>query len=943
MDVEKPGDDRQPSTEDPEAETATLVEGPSGHSHEPASPISWALTRGPASDRYVILDEIGRGGMGTVWAAWDRTLDRKVALKLLALESQGRHRATERLVREAQALARLAHPNVVAIHDAGTLDGKVFLAMELVDGLNLRQWRAARERSWQEVLAVYLAAGRGLAAAHAVGLVHRDFKPENAMIGRDGRLRVLDFGLARRTDLGDEKPGAETILPAPSSPLLDTPLTRQGTVMGTPAYMTPEQLKGGPVDAASDQFSFATALWEALFGEHPFGGGSAAEIKQRILHGQVEPVPARSPRPASPPVPGWLRTCLLRALATERSERYASMDSLLTALGDDPRERRLRRWRWAALAAGAVLAVATFGAWLDARRTLCTGGEARVREIWGQRERQAGGIRFAATGLAYAPAAWRAVASRLDAFAAAWAGAHRGACEATHRRGEQSAELLDLRMACLERRRREAGTLVAAWTGEPLSAEAVEQAPEVASGLADLSGCSDLGALLSRARPPADEASRQRIAEIEDLIARADAESATARLEPALTLAEEAATKATALGYRPLEGDALNSVGQALDALGRSAEAEPVLRQALLASEAGNDDEARLRLSLQLAWLLGYQLGRVPEGGQWIAQAQAIFDRLGRPAALEGLLARNLAVQAAQEGRLEEAVQQGQRAVASLERTLGPGAYEVAEAANNLGEALTRLGRFEEARRAHLRSLEGYRGLFGAEHPTVADVQANLAGIDWSERKLEEALRGHLEVLEMRRKLLPPDHPSIGLSLNGVAQPLQNLGRYAEARRYQLEGLALLERTVGLAHPSYAGMLNNLAYGYRAEGRFDEATATYRQALAGFEAALGPDHPQLAYPLMGLAATEMLRQRPAAALPLNERAYRLRKEGDASPANRASAAFDLARALAAHGGADARSSALAREAHELYRLMGEPAEAKRQEVEDWLRSHGGTP
>ncbi|HEX4955134.1 MAG TPA: serine/threonine-protein kinase [Thermoanaerobaculia bacterium] len=937
MDADRPGGDRLRSPDAPRAETATLVEGPGGRPPEPALGRGEELASARALDRYVLLEEIGRGGMGSVWAAWDRTLDRKVALKLLPLGSQSRHRATERLVREAQALARLAHPNVVAVHDAGTLDGRVFLAMELVEGESLRQWRGARQRGWREVLAVYLAAGRGLAAAHAVGLVHRDFKPENAMIGRDGRVRVLDFGLARRADLGEEEPGVEGVLPTPSAPLLETPLTRQGAVMGTPAYMTPEQLTGAPVDAASDQFSFATALWEALYGEHPFGGGGDAQLKERILAGRVAPPPAGSS------VPAWLRTRLLRALSADRSERYPSMSALIAALEDDPRERLRRRSKQAALAAGAVLALAALAAWLDARQARCTGGEARVREVWGEGQRRAGGERFAAAGVAYAPAVWQAVTSRLDAFAAAWATEHQNACEATRLRGEQSAELLDLRMACLERRRREAAALVAAWTGEILPPEALEKAPEVASGLSDLSICGETGVLLARARPPADEESRKRIASIEDLLARAQAQEATARLEPALQLARRAADEATALGYRPLAGEALAQVGEALVSLGKMAEAEPEFRRALIASEAGADDDARTRTALRLCWVVGYELGRVPEGKQWLELAEAIFDRLGRPPSLEGLMARNLAVQAAQEGRLEEAVEQGRRAVAALSRSLGPGAFEVAEAANNLGVVLTRLGRFEEARQAYRQSLEVYGGLFGPDHPAVLDVRHNLAGVDWSEGKMEESLREDMAVLEARRRLLPPDHPSIGLSLNGVAQPLQNLGRYAEARKYQLEGLALLERTVGKEHPNYAGMLNNLAFGYRAEGLLDEAAQTYRRALEGFEAALGPNHPVVAYPLMGLAATEISRHRPAVAVPLYERAWRLRKQGDASRSDRASAAFELAKALAARGGDEARARSLAREALDLYQEVGSPAETKRKEVEDWLRAHGGSP
>src|SRR3954469_19947733 len=204
---------------------------------------------------------LGRGGMGVVLSAYDPLLDRRVALKLLrpgAFPGVSEQEGRARLQREAQAMARLAHPNVVAVHDVGTVGEQLFIAMEYVDGQTLTAWRSSAERDWRAIVLMYLGAGSGLQAAHAAGMVHRDFKPDNVLIGSDGRPRVGDFGLVSVTRASE---GAATT---------EAGTTRHGAIMGTPGYMSPEQVRGEPSDAQSDQFSFCVALYEALYGQRPF-------------------------------------------------------------------------------------------------------------------------------------------------------------------------------------------------------------------------------------------------------------------------------------------------------------------------------------------------------------------------------------------------------------------------------------------------------------------------------------------------------------------------------------------------------------------------------------------------------------------------------------------------------------------------------------------------
>ncbi|HWB82176.1 MAG TPA: serine/threonine-protein kinase [Nannocystaceae bacterium] len=274
----------------------------------------------PVVGRYTLLRCIGKGGMGIVYAARDEELGREVAIKLLRAEIA--REDDQRLAEEARALARLAHPNVVCVFDVGVHDGQRFIAMEYVVGDNLRRWLGA-PRTLREVLQVFVAAGRGLHAAHTVGLVHRDFKPDNVLVGDDGRPRVLDFGLARPPDA----PGPSH--PPSLSPGLDplgTALSSAGQVIGTPAYMSPEQYLGEAADARSDQFSFAVALYHAVYGERPFAGDDPQALALSIVRGRLRPI---APRYAVPP---WLEQLLERALRVDPAQRFASMDALVAVI-----------------------------------------------------------------------------------------------------------------------------------------------------------------------------------------------------------------------------------------------------------------------------------------------------------------------------------------------------------------------------------------------------------------------------------------------------------------------------------------------------------------------------------------------------------------------------------------------------------------------------------
>ena len=307
--------------------------------------------------RFVVLDVVGAGGMGLVYAAYDPELDRKIAVKVVRAAAYAGLRASvgqSQLMREAQAMARLSHPNVVTVHDVGTVGDAVFIAMEFVDGVTLRTWlqgqvgesgsgRSWTGSRWQQTLSLFLKAGRGLAAAHEAGVIHRDFKPDNVLVGRDGRAKVVDFGLAQAQ--GGEIGVVGVAAPEGAAP----EETQQDAVIGTPAYMAPEQHDGAACDARADQFSFCVSLWEGLYGVRPFAGTTPVEVALAMRAGAIEPVPRDSR------VPRWLHRVLLRGLERDPARRYPNMRALLADL--ECEHGRLRRL-WLVGAVAGVLGLA---------------------------------------------------------------------------------------------------------------------------------------------------------------------------------------------------------------------------------------------------------------------------------------------------------------------------------------------------------------------------------------------------------------------------------------------------------------------------------------------------------------------------------------------------------------------------------------------------------
>jgi hypothetical protein len=402
--------------------------------------------------RYRIVRRLGAGGMGVVYVAHDPELNRDVALKLV--HPHRRDLTTQaRLVAEAQAMARLQHPNVIAVHDVGMVDGRVFVTMDLIEGGSLAGW-ADGSRSWQEVVAIASAAGRGLAAAHAAGIVHRDFKPDNVLRARDGRVLVTDFGIARLAgDDGDD--GADGGAADTATALR---LTQTGSVIGTPAYMAPEQLRGEPADARADQFSFCVFLFEALYGARPFepaGGATTFErLRAAVLAGRV------ITPPAARRVPAWLHRAVVRGLAGDPADRFPSMGALLEAITPPPR----RGW-WIAGGAAIAMTAAVIAALILTRdapvvapvatpEQACATASDRAASVWSPAARAAAVAARAGSPFADADLA------TFDAYATRWARERRALCLRSV--GAPADPIRDQQAACLDRAIASLGTAAAA-------------------------------------------------------------------------------------------------------------------------------------------------------------------------------------------------------------------------------------------------------------------------------------------------------------------------------------------------------------------------------------------------------------------------------------------------------------------------------------------------
>lgn len=845
--------------------------------------------------------------MGVVFRAHDPELGRVVALKCLRPRYVADNGAG-RLLREARGLAQLSHPNVVAIFGVEHEHGGLALAMEHVEGETLDEW-LRREPSWPEALELMLAAGRGLQAAHAAGLVHRDFKPSNVLVGRDGRVRVMDFGLVRATR-GDST-SLQSLEPSRSSgddfPVgsVDDDRTQAGMVMGTIAYMSPEQANGREADPRSDQYAFCVSLWEALTGTRPFGGRDMSEVQLAKLDGPP-------PWPSGVVVPPALIELVRLGLSPRPQDRWTSMTALLDELariGEPPR----RRFRAPLVAGLLVLSVGGLGLHLfdPAPAPKCTGAKARLAEVWSPSRADA--IRSALAGVsdAHLEETWPRVEPRLEAYGQRWSASHTEACEATHVRFESAPESMDLRMACLDRAHAELRHVVEL-LADPKGVVA-NRAVALIEALPRPEHCMDPTTAPDADMPvPDDPTLAAEVQSIRVALTEVKARQRAKAYDEAMSMLGPLLERARRSNFDPIVGAAIFRRGILHDALGEHEAARDDFSTAYsLATEHDYPLLAQQSAS-RLGYIVGHRLASPEEGLRWAQTAVAEAQRMGS-GSIEADARETMAIVLTMHGRYDDAAKEQRRAIELLEQAHAADPEEVtelelADSYDALGNMVEEQGLVEESVALHRRALEIQERDLGPRHLDVATTLNNLSSALTDLDQDAEAIALLERALEIRERVLGPDHRALVSVVNNLGVALQDTDDPRRAEPYLERALALSTKAYGEDHPYVGSALVNLGNLYEILGDPRAAHDHFRRSLDTWERALGPDHPKVALALANLGDLALDQGRIDEAIERHERALAIRREamGERHPLAMLSE-LRLARARLARGQAGAAS------------------------------------
>ena len=913
--------------------------------------------------RYLVLERLGAGGMGVVYAAWDQTLDRKVALKLIHPERLGsskkRKRAIQRMIKEARSLARLDHPNVVRVHEVGADAEQVFISMEFVEGLTLRNWRTAALRGWKEITEVFASAGRGLAAAHGVGLVHGDFKPDNVIVGPRGEVKVLDFGLARGLEDrggGDTASGedlssdlnsvSERLLasasgnieanPDAAAPVLveqtsvaDRPAatvatasqtvglrgdaTRGATtIAGTPAYMSPEHFLGKRTSEATDQFAFCVALYEALYGHRPFGGESTAEIAINVIEGALK-VPGKR---GVARVPRFLQRAVTRGLSMSPDNRFPSMDVLV-------RELERRPGRVAALgviAAAGVVLVLGLGMGLQERLRsgeTCSDMVSRIDEV-----RAPAGIhellkgeRGEMTGRTRVMAEYFTVA--LDNFRSQWRSAARTSCDDLHVRGSISVDEYDMRQQCLEYSKEQLelfleGLLSSA--GLQLS-EAAAKLQEIADPRFCLEAERDATGTFSRQQDPAYQAMRREVVEIKTLLLYGSYELASTRVRdliPRLEAAGEEHLLCTAILNRAKIDDWNGNVSGALKGY----------RRAYLLAERTHDDFLRLKSTLLMVATLT-NMHKYEEAELALDRAEALTKRLETRRLSTAQIPTDRGYLAFKRGDLKGAQKLLEPLLEQIQHDPSEWNRE-RDILTTLGLIYRDTGQLEAAEKAFRRVCDVIESNMGPYHPDNATCRVNLASSIAMRGRLKEADDLYNTVLEFHRLNADSDgsiNESFVYTLKAIM--FAEAGDFAKAAEYERRSMEIL-KSIGLGDSvDFALVMDNLGLTLAMLNDVEEAHQLLTDAEEMWARFTGPDHGDLSYPVGHLAYVNIIRGDLDAARSQYARARGLR---DKMPQDAVDTSLlNFVGAVLTHEGDPAGARALSTEALALLEEQGRAA------------------
>jgi eukaryotic-like serine/threonine-protein kinase len=825
---------------------------------------------GQAIGRYIVIEKLGEGGMGLVLRAYDPKLGREVALKILKPGSVSEERRA-RLVREAQAMAKLTHPNVVAVYDVEDSGEQVILAMEYVAGQTLGYWLREKKRKPTEIVGQFIEAGQGLAAAHAVGLMHRDFKPANVLVSKSGQVKVTDFGLARLNEAptGSESQtgmgvpiGSESGRPGGAPQLL----TQAGLVMGTPAYMAPEQHAGEALGPQTDQYAFSASLWQALTGGLPFTANTLETLRAMKSAGAPE-----WPKRAAGAPQRWIRA-IRRGLAVTPEERWPNLQELLQELRYDP--ARTRRLQVAAGLCGIALAGAA-GAWTVWRAQVtagCKAEGARVTTVWNAGVSQQIATAFAETNISYATETWSHAAPQMDQYTRELQASRTEACLWGERDGRLSRELLERSRSCFEEHLAQLKSLV-----EQLQrpdGAVVQRATTVAYGLPLVKECRDEQELGRREFAAGNEALQtltKRLGSAEGLLL-------VGRYEGALAIAAEVRDLAGTKGFLRMVAAARRLAGQLQYELGQFQEAKTSLEQAYREAEVLGDDLGALRAASLQTRVVGFSLSAHEFGLLWYSLAMMKAQRL----------------------------------------KLGSEHPDVVMARSGLAAILFSQGKYPEAEVEYRQALTSTERAFGQDHPRNAFENSNLAFVlatqGKSDAEAEACARRAVALLETA---YGPNHPGVALALASLAFVLQGQGRYHDAEAADRRAIAIFEKVFEPNHPDLAGLLDKLGEVLRNQERYKEAEALHRRALAIWEKVFGPDHLDTANSLFGIGISLEKQGNSGEALPMLERVNTIRDKMQSPPTDRAEVRCALGRLLWSRPGQRARARGYLKEAIEL--------------------------
>ena len=767
------------------------------------------LKEGAVIDRYQILGLVGKGGMGAVYKAYDPELDRSIAIKILTAvpqEGETASRPQARLMREAQALAKLSHPHVVAVHDVGTYAEGVYIAMEYVKGKTIREWLKQDTPNQKEIIGVLSKAGKGLVAAHTEGIVHRDFKPDNVIVGEKGQIKVLDFGVARaagKEDMAVSQQKASVLdRSLPGEKYLSTPLTQAGSMVGTTVYMAPEHFSFQALDEKTDQFSFCVTLFESLYGKRPFTGNTAQALKEKIENGRVE-------IPGDANVPKWIEEIILKGLSVSKEDRYRSMWELLQALEHDPEIAKSQRRKKQLLAATFVVsAVAFLGigyVLFGQSHKLCTGADRKIDSVWSNTKKAHVKEAFVKTGISYANDSFIRVARRLEQYLQNWKTDYWEACRATRVRKEQSEEMLDLKMGCMNRHFQNAAALIRVFGKADKTV--VQKSVQAVSSLSGFSNCNDVDALQAKIPPPKDDQTKTKVDAIREHLAEIEALVNTGKYRDGLDQLIEVEKRAKTIDYLPVHAQALYHLGEIYERVGEYKMAETALKSAVKAAGKSKDTLLVAKTMVLLVWVIGYQQSRHEEGLLLSEAAEAVLDLGPANVPIRSSLHNRLGGLYFGTGNPSQSMENFQKALKLRSGYLSREHPSIALILNNIGAVYWARGEYDKALEYYLETLAIQTKTLGPRHPVVGSLLCNIGGVYKLNREYDKALDYYNDSLAIREETLGPIHPDVAFSLSSIGDLLVEQGKPKKALTYLERAIAICEKMTCDPDPYGHGLL----------------------------------------------------------------------------------------------------------------------------------------